>query len=239
MSLCINNELLWVSIPRCASVSIENALVSSELQIRFYKKQLFFDKGIHVHIQLKTLYEYFGLKESICIKRNPTERFVSGLEHWWWTMYFKGLNPIIPFSEIDNNFIYTHFTDDVINNMYTYEPFYASVSNNIDIEYINTKNYLNDYFSTIKGKKIDTYLPMLVMSQLFWTNNIKCTYEFDFKNINLFEEYISDRYKINFQLEHLNSRNKSSTKIKIDDKFENWIYDKFEKRFTNTQKKLI
>lgn len=235
MSLCINNDLIWVSVPRCASVSIEKTLASSELEINFYKKKIFFDKNIHVHVQLETLHKYFGLKESICITRNTIQRFISGLEHWWWQMEMFGLNPIIPFSEIDNNFIYKHFTDEIINNIYTYEPFYTD----IDFEYITNRQYLNDYFSITKGKKIDTFLPLLIISQLFWTNNNKCTYQFDFNNISLFEEYISDRYKINFKLQHLNSRNKSVTKIKVDEKFENWVYDKFEKRFTNSEIKLI
>ena len=122
MSLCIDNELIWVSIPRCASVSIEKSLSNSQLNIRYYKKSMFFDKDIHLHIQLKTLYDYFGLKESVCIKRDFVDRWLSGLEHWWWTMSITGLEPIIPFNEIDNNFIYTHFTDEMIDKMYVYEP---------------------------------------------------------------------------------------------------------------------
>ena len=44
MSLCINNDLIWVSVPRCASVSIEKTLASSELEINFYKKKYFLIK---------------------------------------------------------------------------------------------------------------------------------------------------------------------------------------------------
>ena len=31
MGLLINNELIWISVPRCASVSIESALLNSNL----------------------------------------------------------------------------------------------------------------------------------------------------------------------------------------------------------------
>ena len=30
----INNELIWISIPRCASVSIENSIYNSSLSIK-------------------------------------------------------------------------------------------------------------------------------------------------------------------------------------------------------------
>ena len=33
MSLLINNDLIWVSIPKCASISIETALLNSNLNI--------------------------------------------------------------------------------------------------------------------------------------------------------------------------------------------------------------
>ena len=32
--LLINNELIWIAIPRCASVSIENSLYNSSLNIK-------------------------------------------------------------------------------------------------------------------------------------------------------------------------------------------------------------
>ena len=239
MSLCIDNELIWVSVPRCASVSIEKSLSNSQLNIRYYKKSMFFDKDIHLHIQLKTLYDYFGLKESVCIKRDFVDRWLSGLEHWWWTMSITGLEPIIPFNNIDNNFIYTHFTDEMIDKMYVYEPLYVGIDNDIDMDYMGLKHELNTAFSITKNIKLQTYLPMLLISQKFWTNSKKCTYEFDFKDLNLFEEFISNRYSTKFELEHLNSRTKTKTKIVKDNKFENWIWEKFEKRFINNTNKII
>ena len=240
MSLCINNELIWVSVPKCASISIETALTNSSLPISYYKKPMFYDKGIHTHIKLDTLHDYFGFKESVCIKRNASERWVSGLRHWWWTMESHSMNPIIPFNEIDNNFIYKYFTDDLINKIYTYDPLYIGNGNgDIDIEYVNMKKELNTLFSSEKNKKILVFLPLLLLSQLFWTCGAKCTHEFDFKKIHLFEEFISNRYNVKFKLPHLNSKTDTHTNIIIDDKFENWVETKFEKRFEKKQNKLI
>ena len=239
MSLCINNDLIWVSIPRCASFSIERSLSNSKLDISYYKKSMYFDKDIHLHIQTKTLYDYFGLKKTVCIKRNFVDRWLSGLEHWWFEMGIRNIEPIISFEEIDNNFIYKNFTDSLIDKIYQFEPLYVGINSNIDNEYMDLRNELNGLFSIKKNEKLETFLPMLVISQQFWTNGKNCTYEFDFENITLFEQFISDRYNTEFKLEHLNKNKKIKSKIIKDSKLENWIWDKFEKRFINNVNKII
>lgn len=239
MSMCINDDLIWVSIPRCASISIEAAFTNSNLNKKYYKKSMFFDKGIHLHLQLKTLHSYFGLKESVCIKRNFVDRWLSGLEHFWWSMEFENLTPIIPFDEIDNDFLYNNFTNEYIDNLHIYDPLFIGDDGNIDFEYNNLKTELNHKFAKEKSKRIKSFLPLLLLSTKFWTNNKTCTYEFEFNNLNLFEEFISDRYDIEFKIPHLNSREKVKSKIIKNDKLENWIWENFEKRFQKLNKTII
>ena len=66
MSLCINNDLIWIAIPKNASVSIEHALLNSNLNIQTYHNYKD-NSDIHGHLVLNDLYSYFGVKEKVCL----------------------------------------------------------------------------------------------------------------------------------------------------------------------------
>jgi hypothetical protein len=52
MSLCINHDLIWVSVPRCASKSIELSLLKSDLKINHYVHGLTSEVEKHAHIPI-------------------------------------------------------------------------------------------------------------------------------------------------------------------------------------------
>ena len=76
------------------------------------------------------------------------------------------------------------------------------------------------------------------MSQKHWKENQPCTYEFNIKELYKFEEFIQKRYRISFNLEHLNSTLKIKNKIKINDELKNHLWNVFEKPFERTNKLL-
>ena len=231
MSLCINNDLIWISIPRCASSSIESSFLKSTLKINHFKYGNSIDVKNHIHLPINQLYENFGLKESICIKRNYVDRWLSSLRYVWNNMIRNGVEPIIKWEEVDNNFIYEKFTKDYIDNIYNANPFSLKYgSDHFNDDYITNLNYYFSKKSNLKSKDFKgSYF--LFYSQLFWKNNKKCTYEFDIKEIYKFEEFISNKYSIDFKVNHPNQPQKISNKIVVDDTFKEWIFNNFEKRF--------
>lgn len=71
--LLINNKLIWISIPRCASVSIENSLYNSSLNIKkiISERHLIeeFNNKIkyHSHSRKRDCIHQFGYKDTICV----------------------------------------------------------------------------------------------------------------------------------------------------------------------------
>lgn len=239
MSICINNELIWLSIPRCASTSIESALMSSKLDCKYphnYKEN-YYDKGLHLHLEVERLYGFFGRKETICINRDWFDRWVGSLEYMWNSMEGDGLDPVIKWEDIDNNWIYNNFTKEYINSIYSLD---RRLQINSPQELFDIKNKYSFYFCNIKTHPQSNFFfyPGVLLSQNTWKQNKKCTYEFDFKELNKFEEFIQNRYGIEFKLEKLNSYDKIPNKIIKDDTLKNWVWENFEKRFIK-QNQLI
>jgi len=226
MGLLINNELIWISVPKCASSSIENALLNSNLKIEKHR-QYYKDPYNHLHIKLDELYEYFGKKETICITRDPLERWISSLQTIWLSIAKDGYTPIINWKDIDNNFLYKTFDKKFVNNMHYYE---TTEKNNFII--------VKDYKGVPKTAPNFGLISNLMISQQFWKNNEKCTYEFSINELYKVEEFFYKKYKENILISNINPNNmlhnnfvKQENKIIIDDELRNWYWESFEKRF--------
>jgi hypothetical protein len=226
MGLLINNELIWISVPKCASSSIENALLNSNLKIEKHS-QYYKDPHNHLHIKLDELYEYFGKKETICITRDPLERWISSLQTIWLSIDKDGCTPIINWEDIDNNFLYKTFDKTFVNNMHYYD---TTEKNNFII--------VKDYKGAPKTAPNFGLISNLMISQQFWKNNEKCTYEFSINELYKVEEFFYKKYKENILISNINPNNmlhnnfvKQENKIIIDDELRNWYWELFEKRF--------
>lgn len=229
MSLCINDDLIWISIPKCASFSVESALINSKLQIKFLKRYKEFikkrkntDLSKHAHYSLKELYNEFGILETFCITRDDTERFISGLNHTLW-MYEKtfGYTPIIRHNELNNNFIFNNIDEEFINNL------------NSDIKEDNIKCVQK----LLKNKLTDNddierlaALIWILKPQNFWKDNRKCNYEFSIHNLNELENFIFNRYNIKIKIPILNRMEKNSF-IVYTDELKNYCENILNKNF--------
>ena len=236
MSLLINNELIWISIPRCASTSIEKAFLTSNLDI---KKHSDVDKGInnkiidnpHIHIRKKALYDEFGIKDTISIKRDWFERWVSGLNFLFnATQNTHNVEMIIKWEELTNEFLYKQFDDKFLNGIY------KSFLDEND----NWEGAKKAYASLIKNKDELTYWGSIcvLLSENHWKENEPATYEFDISELDLFNDFIFNKYgeRLTIQRQNFSSSNKS--KLVFDNTFKNWVWDKFEKRYEKN-KRLI
>jgi hypothetical protein len=229
MSLLINNELIWVSVPRCASHSIETSFYNSKLKIEHYAT-IFKDlvptdvEFKHQHYNLYDLNTRWLNKKTIRIKRDWMERWVSALEHLWFTIEKNNGTPIIPYKEIDNNFIYRTFTKKFGNELYSeggqYKIFY----------------YLIKDFVLTESFKLGTRTGLL-WSQNYWlSGEKKCDFEFDIYELDKFADFIEKKYGEKLIIEHQNKSKKKTNKIVINDDLKNHIWEVFESPFYKSSK---
>lgn len=221
MSLCINNDLIWVAIPRCASYSVQTALLNSDLDIKLYSEYARdFDKlhdvDMHAHFKVNILKNEFGNKETICVTRDWMDRWVSGLEHIFNYINKLGYTTIIPIEEIDNNFIYKTINAEFVNLLYndTIRVFGKLSNDEFDMKFYNDGMF------------------RIILSQNYWKLNKPCTYEFNIKDLNKMEDFIKLRYGQDISIPQLNSVPKKLKKIIIDDELKNWVWNLFEKKYT-------
>ena len=218
MSLLINNDLIWISVPKCASLSIETALIDSEIDIRLLPdhRYNYEKKNLHSHIRKDIIFNEFGIHPTVCITRDWFDKWLSGLEFIWTYILSKNLTPIINWNELDNNFIYKTFD---IN-------FYKDLHN---MKFEIFKRLINN--PIIEINKLNPEVLVVLLSQNYWKGNQPCTYEFDIKEIHKFEEFIQKKYNIPFNIPHINSTPKLKNKIEINDELKNHIWNVFEKPF--------
>jgi hypothetical protein len=137
--ILIENEIVFVSIPKCASVSVHNALENSKYKIEptFVENDISIDNDIafklpqignafdfknsnrkikqHRHQSISEIYTFLKSNvNTITIRRDYCKRFVSSFYYifdWWISNHYK-----IYYKPncITNEFIYQYFTDDVI-----------------------------------------------------------------------------------------------------------------------------
>ena len=227
MSLLINNDLIWISVPKCASLSIETALIASEIDIRLLPDHRYnYEKKLHFHARKDDMFNEFGIHPTICITRDWFDRWLSGLEFIWTSISSSKLTPIINWNEIDNKFIYKTF----------------DINFSKDLHYMKSETYneilkrlINNPIVEI-NERILTGILIVLLSQNYWKGNQPCTYEFDIKEIHKFEKFIQKRYGIPFNIPHINSTPKLKNKIEINDELKNHIWNVFEKPFEKRNK---
>ena len=193
MSLLINNDLIWVSVPKCASISIENALLGSNLiitkcdgyddiinlSIKNSKEKN--APPFHAHVRKSYLYNNFGRKETVRIKRDWFTRWISALQHIFEVTDSWGNYTLInKWENIDNKFIYNFFDNEYVeqlhvNDLDTWDKcFLKFVQENSKKEYV----------------KPEVGIVCTFLSQNYWIENEPCTYEFNIDEIYLFEEFL-------------------------------------------------
>jgi hypothetical protein len=217
----INDELIWISIPRCASVSIEKAIYQSSLNIRNIKSDKYpiqkSNGGKHYHAKKIDCIDYFGYKETVCITRNWLDRLLSAFEYFFIVSKIVHKNELIcEWENVDNNFIYEYFNKDFANAIYS--------EKNEDIQ----KHY-NKFFTKINKNWFGTLY--IFNSQNFWKENEKCTYEFDITELDKFKTFIYEKYGVELNIIKTNDNRKEKSKIEVNDELKNFLWNTFESRF--------
>ena len=226
MSLLINDSLIWVATPKCASIAIENALYSSNLNIKPYTHLV---SGRHSHVPLDFLKRDFGNKESICITRDWFEKWVSALSHLWDVLENKTPFELTrKWEDIDNTFIYSLFDTEFLNYLHSVNDngFTQCLSKLI----VNTEdlNARENYVGWVSA----------LISEKYYKSNSKCTYEFDIKDIDKFVAFIEERFGVRLIIENVNVSKKRESRLILNEELKQFVWDKFEKRFEKTNRLL-
>jgi hypothetical protein len=218
MSYLINDNLIWIITPKCASSSILASLLNSNLKLKKYIDN--YDPRNHIHIPLNDSLNYFGNKESVCITRDWFEKWLSALNFIWDVIELhQKMIPFCKWEDVDNELIYSIFDDKFVNKI-----FQSTEESNLECFLKLLKNEIS-VPKTIFGV-MGTILP-----ERHWKSNEKCTYEFDIKELDKFVKFIEDRFGEKIQLDNLNTSTKRLNKIIITDELKSFVWEKFEKPF--------
>jgi hypothetical protein len=217
VSHLINNELIWISNPKCASISIEQALRNSKLKLEMYDPS---KMSTHYHTPLNECLLMWGNKESICITRDWVSKWLSALNFIWDAIEFRSeYTPIRKWEDVDNKFLYKIIDTNFVNNLHL----------------INSDGIQSCFLKLVKenydpSKLLPPIMTSLI-SQKFYQSNKKCTYEFDIKEIDKFTDFIEERFGERLVIEKFNKSTKRANKIIINDELKSFIWDNFEKPF--------
>lgn len=222
MAYLINEDLIWVITPKCASYSIESALLNSNLKLKRYNEH--FKRHMHSHVPLNGCLDAFGKKESICITRNWFEKWLSALNFIWDNIEARDeLTPICKWEDMDNDAIYNIFNDEFVNTLYSFSE-------------DSTKNcfakLLKSGVENIPEIPEEIYgTAGVLVPDRYWKSNQRCTYEFDIKELDKFTKFIENRFGEKLVIPEKNVSSKRLNKIIINEELKSFVWEKFEKRF--------
>lgn len=247
MALLINDELIWVSIPKCASMSIEKGLLESNLKIKKWGREvdpiyseirknnrLF---TYHIHIPVNELYQEFGKKETVCVTRDWFDRWLSALNFIWdeFEYYIKDFKLVSKWEELDNETIYKIMDKSFLDSLHSIQIYDEKMDksniekcianflyNKNDIKHIDIKNFSG--------------APGVLISEKYWKSNTKCTYEFDVKELDKFCEFIEKKFGEKIEIPVINKSSKRTNKIIKDDRLKNFIWQNFECRYNKSNR---
>ena len=119
----LQNDLVLLNIPRCASYSTENSILHSDINYKyastidkrvvsysstniddFYKNTIHLPHG---HYRLNDCYSLFGRKQAISITRDYFDKFLSSLSFFYELINYQ--NDILDVNIVDIQFIKKRF----------------------------------------------------------------------------------------------------------------------------------
>ena len=238
--ILIENEIVFLSVPKNASISVHYALEESKLNIEptwnyafstklalesYERSYNYSNHKIKLHIHLSTNYVYHYLNKKvpiIFIKRDYSERFISALNYIFNFQIVQAYgyeysdilnNYILP--NIDNDWLYETFTKDVIEKI-IFNSMSVNNTQHTEVESYGTivhKLVLSSLNKLVKNKKI---IKIPKPNEMLWPNskyiNFNILSSQEIYKSGYTPKYIFDIYEL--------------------DKLENFVEEKFEKEIT-------
>jgi hypothetical protein len=231
----LQNDLVLLNIPRCASYSTENSIIHSDLNYKYVStidKRVvsysstniddFYKNTIHLphgHFRLNDCYSLFGRKQAISITRDYFDKFLSSLSFFYELINYQ--NDILDVNIVDIQFIKKRFN---LNFVYLIE----NEPNELKTLLINLFG-IDDTNLNIKLSKA-----LLIFNSIkWWQSNEIIKYEFDINEMDKFKCFIENRYDTSITIPHENKSNKNTTfpNLIINDTLKSYIWKTFEKKY--------
>lgn len=237
MSYLINDELIWILTPKCASYSVENALKKSKLKIENYNlTSTIFKDFEHSHFNMEMSFNRFGKKETVCITRDWFSKWLSALDYIFTQIDFNTeYEAVVKWEDIDNDYLYKFFDDKFINDLHSNVE---ENTNNCFLKFLKNDNSSSDIITDNDFFFKKNVVKMLI-SNKYWTNNKKCDYEFDIKELDKFVDFIYEKFGEKLVINMDNQSSHRPNKIIKNNELRNLIWDKFEKPFEKNINKIL
>lgn len=244
--MLVNNDFLYVSLPRCASFSFHQSCIIQKIKVKTINDVKYdINKNLnlsdidsllynlnHTHESVTALKEHFGYNfQIISVRRNRHDRFISFWKHILYIIknqYSIKLYNRLKKINTDELLFYT--TNSVSK---------SSMVKELVIEFyrLHIKEYKpifsEDLNSVISNLEIYlTNMFMILFSPIsIWHRHDPSIIWFDFDKLYELENWVSNKLNLEFKLSKINSNMDVECNIHVDDYFKkkyNSIYDVYD-----------
>jgi hypothetical protein len=227
--MLINNDLVFLPIPKNASTSIVYSVMKWGIDVDFGSvhmnktmlSQLNKDSEFwHPHYTVDFLKKNFPNKEIIAIKRDSTDRFISALRYMIKRCKLEG---------VDLKYDFENLSEDDIIQIFT--KMFVELNNcDLLVDFTNLEKIIVKYISNDYVKFNKMYL-LNFTSQYFWGLE-DCDRIIDIENLNEFELRIK-QIKKSFNLIKSNASDKVNLKIKKTEKLSIFVNNSIDYKWLN------
>ena len=210
--MLIENKFVFLAIPKCATMSFEDACLKNNFIIDYSPYELY-NRGMlngvkpttHSHVPMYKLREIHGHNYPfVTIVREEVSRFVSAWKH---------ILKIIKHTDIE----FYNILKNVGNDEFCYH--FGNHFKNLILTKEGVTLFLNQFSNKKHHEKhvIDIFVSVFT-PVVDWTNNDTTLIKFSFENeIPQFEKWVSEMCNIDFKLSHINDTKGIETNLIKDD----------------------
>lgn len=233
--MLVDNKFIFISIPRCATVSFERTCIDNKLELDFNPHMLatkqLKNKGkakYHSHTQYSTYKELYGDRYPIItINRNPVDRFISGWKY-----------VLLEAQKIDRT-LYDRLTN-LSNEEFMF--YFLKYFENLKITDTNVQQFFNQFVQGFKlNRNLLVKFKTILVDNSHWTENADEIIYFNFENeLPELEKWVSEKCNINFKLLHINDTKKVDLTLIKNQRFIDFYNNElFPTTIKKTEKSLI
>lgn len=228
--MLVDNKFIFISIPRCATVSFERTCFINKLELDFNPLMLankeFKNNKIptyHSHTRYSTYKELYGDKYPIItITRNPVDRFISGWKYI-----------LLEIKKLDNT-LYDRLIK-LTNEEFTF--YFLKHFKNFKISGNDIQEFFNEFTFNFKtNRDLRVKFKTVLADNSHWTENADEIIYFNFENqIPQLEQWVSEKCNIDFNLLQTNDTKQVELSLVKNQTFIDFYHQEL---FSTTTKKI-
>jgi hypothetical protein len=233
--MLVDNKFIFISIPRCATVSFERTCISCGLSLDLSPnilatKQLRDNNQIsyHSHTKYSEYKEMYGDKYPfITIYRNPIDRFISG---WKYVLM-----------EVQRTDIYLYERLVKLTNE-EFMFYFLNYFKNLKFSETNVQQFFNEFNPNFKlSRDLLVKFKTILVDNSHWTENADEIIHFNFEDeIPKLEEWVSEKCNINFKLLTVNDSKRVNLALTKNQRFIDFYNQElFPTTIKKTEKSLL